>query len=224
VVGWRDSGVPVGVVRRALGSVSGCGVVRGRRGAVEAARDREWLRWIGRFRFVTAGLLAERFGVSVQQANARVRRLAAAGLVIRSAGAVGQAHVVALTRTGARQVGLPERRAPRGDAQREHELSLVALVGELEAQLAGHHGLLVWTERECRQRQALGLGDYSLAVFGGRVLGGEERWPDVVLERGEQRVAFELELAPKAPQRLWGESLATSATRGARWTDRPAVL
>jgi hypothetical protein len=64
--------------------VAHCGwsVARGRRQHVEADRDREWLRWIGRFRFVTADLLALRFGVSVQQARNRVRRLARDGLVM----------------------------------------------------------------------------------------------------------------------------------------------
>src|SRR3954452_5687281 len=120
-------------------------VVRGRRDWVEAVRDREWLRWVGRFRFVTAAVLARRFGVSEQQANAWVRRLSAAGVVSRAAGGVGQAYVVALTRKGARLVGLPEWRAPRTDAQREHELAVVVLVGRLERRLAGELDLAVWT-------------------------------------------------------------------------------
>src|SRR5690349_7643973 len=134
------------------------GVRRRRRGTAEAARDREWLRWIGRFRFVTARLLAARFGVSEQQANVRIRRLTAAGLVSRTAGGIGQAYAVALTRRGARLVGLPERRAPRTDAQREHELAIVDLVGRLERRLGREAVGRVLTERECRERQGLGLG------------------------------------------------------------------
>jgi hypothetical protein len=177
-------------------------VTRGRRRASEAARDREWLRSIGRFRFVTAELLAERFGVSVQQANARVRRLAAAGLVARTAGGVGQAYAVSLTRRGARYVGLPERRAPRTDAQREHELAIVGLVGTLERRLVDREGCMVLTERECRERQGLGLDAYSVAVFD-RLGGQEQRWPDAVAHMDGRRIAFELEFSPKAPERLW---------------------
>jgi len=40
----------------------------------EARRDREVLLWIARFRFVTAEALAQRFGVSHQRMNARLRR------------------------------------------------------------------------------------------------------------------------------------------------------
>ena len=48
----------------------------------EAARDLEVVAWVARFRFVTAELLARRLVVSVQRANARVRRLEHAGLVV----------------------------------------------------------------------------------------------------------------------------------------------
>src|SRR4051812_36040877 len=40
-----------------------------------AARDLEVLRWVARFRFVTGRAVAERFGVSLQRSNARLRRL-----------------------------------------------------------------------------------------------------------------------------------------------------
>ena len=55
------------------------GTQRLRRGHVEAARDREWLAWISRFRFVTAAVLAQRSDVSTREANpagrsARARR------------------------------------------------------------------------------------------------------------------------------------------------------
>src|SRR5215210_1424589 len=156
-------------------------VRRRRRATAEAERDREWLRWVGRFRFVTSRLLAARFGVSEQQANVRIRRLAAAGLVSRTAGGVGQAYAVALTRRGARLVGLPERRAPRTDAQREHELAIVDLVGRLERRLEREAVGRVLTERECRERQGLGIRRYSVAVFGRRSAREEQRWPDVVV-------------------------------------------
>jgi hypothetical protein len=167
------------------------GVVRGRRGSAEAARDREWLRWIGRFRFVTTPLLAARFAVSEQQANGRVRRLAAAGLVSRTSGGIGQAYAIALTRRGARSVGLPERREPRTDSQRHHELAIVDLVGRLERRLEGESACRVLTERECRERQGVELGRYSVAVFRrarpARSSGGRTSWLGVPSARWPTR-------------------------------------
>lgn len=134
------------------------------------------LRWVGRFRFVTDELLADRFGVSRQQMNLRVRRLAAAGLVART-GPPMQPRLTMLTRRGARAVDLPVRRAPRTDQQRAHELALVWLVIQLER--AGD--VLVRTERECRALEAEGDVRYSVPVLrAGRA--EERRWPDVVLE------------------------------------------
>jgi hypothetical protein len=171
-------------------------VVRGRRAASEAQRDADVLRWIGRFRFVTDELLAERFGVSRQQMNVRVRRLAAAGLVERS-GSPMQPRLTMLTRCGARAVRLPERRAARTDAQRDHELALVWLVIQLER--AGD--VPVRTERECRAAEAVSEGAYSVSVVPpGRA--PERRWPDLVLEDATRRTALELELSPKGTSRL----------------------
>jgi hypothetical protein len=67
----------------------------------------------------------------VRREDVPIRRLAAVGLVSRTAGGIGQVYAVALTRRGSRLVGLPERRAPRTDAQRVHELAIVELVGRL---------------------------------------------------------------------------------------------
>ena len=154
------------------------------------------LRWVGRFRFVTDELLAEQFGVSRQQMNLRVRRLADAGLVERT-GPPMQPRLTMLTRRGARAVDLPVRRAPRTDQQREHELALVWLVIQLER--AGD--VLVRTERECRTLEAKEDGDYSVLVWRSD-RPDERRWPDVVLDGDSRRSALELELSPKGTSRL----------------------
>jgi hypothetical protein len=103
-----------------------------------------------------------------------------------------------LSRKGAGAVGLPLRRAPRTDSQREHELALVWLVIQLER--AGD--VLVRTERECRTLEAEGAGRrYSVPVVrAGRPV--ERRWPDVVLEGGSRRCALELELSAKGASRI----------------------
>ncbi|HEX8082677.1 MAG TPA: helix-turn-helix domain-containing protein [Solirubrobacteraceae bacterium] len=163
---------------------------------MEAQRDAEVLRFLGRFRFVTDALLAERCGVSRQQMNRRLRRLAAAGLVERTPSPI-EPRLNMLSRAGARAVDLPLRRAARTVAQREHELALVWLVIQLER--AG--GALVRTERECRTLESAGVSRYSVPVSRpGRE--DERRWPDVVLEAEGRRSALELELSPKGATRL----------------------
>jgi DNA-binding MarR family transcriptional regulator len=163
----------------------------------EARRDLEVLAWIGRFRFVTAQAIGERFGVSWQRANARVRRLERAGLVGYGREHVSQARAVFLTGRGHELLGWPRRRAPRAQVQREHEAAIVWLVTELERD-AGV-GVRVLTERECRRREAGGVDRYSVEVVDGSRL---RRWPDVVVERGEERRAVEIEFAPKGSSRL----------------------
>ena len=142
------------------------GTQRLRRGHVEAARDREWLAWISRFRFVTAAVLAHRFDVSVRQANARVARLAHDGLVVVHREFVGQASAIYLARAGSVLLGQAPRRAPRPDMQREHELALARLVAELERSDAAA-GFEVLTERECRRLESDGARGYSVELLAG---------------------------------------------------------
>lgn len=107
-------------------------VERGRRGRQEAAKDREMLWWIGRFRFVTARELSIRFGVSEQRINARVRQLLAAGLLGEHRPHVSESRAVYLSAQGAAVLDVPRRKPPRPEAQRRHELELVRLVADLE--------------------------------------------------------------------------------------------
>jgi hypothetical protein len=182
-------------------------VERSRGTAAEAQRDIDVLRFAGRFRFVTDELLAERFEVSRQQMNLRIRRLAAAGLLQRTGGPA-QPRLASLTRKGARAIDLPLRRAPRTDAQREHELALVWLVIQLER----GGDVPVRTERECRMSES-GERRYSVDLTKvGR--GAERRWPDLVLDGERRRSAIELELSAKGTTRLASivAAYATSST------------
>ena len=174
------------------------GTDRRRRAYVEAARDREWLEWIGRFRFVTSSVLALRFGVSVRQANARVARFAHDGLVVVHREFVGQASAIYLSRAGCTFLGQRPRKAPRPDMQRAHELAIATLAARLEL-TEGPGEMYVFTERECRRREADGEKGFSV-----RLLGPEEqlRWPDLVLYNARVRNAIELERAPKTTKRL----------------------
>jgi len=91
----------------------------------------ELMAWVGRFRFVTAQAIAKRFGVSWQQANSRVRRLARLGIFGTERQHVSQPRAVFLTGRGHDLLGWPRRRAPRTDPQREHEAAIVHLVGSV---------------------------------------------------------------------------------------------
>ncbi len=131
------------------------GTDRLRRGRVEAARDREVLEWIGRFRFVTAAVLAERFAVSTRQMNARLARLVHDGLVVLHREHVDQARAVYLSRTGSAVLGHRPRRVPRPDVHRRHELAIAQLVAWLEDPRQPR-AYTVLTERECHRREADG--------------------------------------------------------------------
>jgi hypothetical protein len=166
----------------------------------ETQRDIELLAWIGRFRFVTAQAVSERFGVSWQRANARARRLERLRLVGREHEHVSQARAIFLTGRGHELLGWPRRRAPRAQVQREHEAAIVWLVTQLERDAGGSVRIL--TERECRQLEAADpLRRFSVAIVGGEHR-GRRRWPDVVIESDARRGAIEIEFAPKGSARL----------------------
>jgi hypothetical protein len=163
----------------------------------EGRRDLEVLAWVGRFRFVTAQAIGERFGLSWQRANARVRRLERLGLVGCQREHVSQARAVFLTGRGHELLGWPRRRAPRAQVQREHEAAIIWLVTRLERDPGAD--VRVLTERECRRREADGRVRYSVEVLDGA---SRRRWPDVVVERGGERRAVEIEFAPKGSSRM----------------------
>lgn len=167
----------------------------------EARRDLEVLAWVGRFRFVTPQAIGDRFGVSWQRANARVRRLERLGLVGSERAHVSQPRAVFLTGRGHELLGWPRRRAPRAQVQREHEGAIVWLVALLERDAA--RSVRVLTERECRRLEAAGDDRYSVDVIGSAGT-FQRRWPDVVVELGTARRAIEIEFAPKGSARLAG--------------------
>ena len=162
----------------------------------EARRDVEVLVWIGRFRFVTPEAIGERFSVSWQRANVRVRRLERLGLIGCSREHVSQPRAVFLTGRGFELLGQPRRRAPRAQVQREHEAAIVWLVTQLEREAAA--GVRVLTERECRRLEAANEARRYSVELDDRA----RRWADVVVVRGDRRRAIEIEFAPKGTARL----------------------
>jgi len=165
-----------------------------------AARDVELLAWIGRFRFVTAQAISERFEFSRQQANAHVRRLERLALVGCERDHVSQPRAVFLTRRGHDLLGWPRRRPPRPQLAREHEEAIVWLATELERQSDGAARVL--TERECRQLEAAAEGRRLSVEVAGGPRGFQHRWPDLVVDAPDGRRAYEIEFAPKGTDRL----------------------
>lgn len=186
----------------------------------QASRDLELLWWIGRHRFVTAEQIAARLGCSVQRARARVRRLEQHGLVGCERAHLSQSRAVFLTGRGHGLLGLPRRRAPRAQIQREHEATIVDLALELERRAGA--STLVLTERECRQhdRAAADGHRYGVAIAGaGR--GDQHRWPDLVIQTPTGRTAVELELTPKGTSRLRAIIAATAPAATPKWSSSP---
>jgi hypothetical protein len=127
-----------------------------------------------------------------------LRRLERLGLLGGEQQHVCEARAVFVAGRGATVLGVGRRRAPRPAVQREHELAIVALVVDLERRRTD---LRVLSERECRRRERAGLGAFSVEGAGGR--GDRRHWPDAVIELPwGVRVAVEVELSAKAPERL----------------------
>ncbi len=167
-------------------------LTRARRVTQEAARDREMLGWIARFRVVSSSELSVRFGVSEQRVNARVRRLLEAGLLGELHSRVSARRLVYLSRRGARRIGLPLRRAPQPQLDVDRQLVLAMLVANIET----HPGApRVLTEREARGTETETARRLSVTV------GMRLRWPDLVIVGPGRLRAVELAFAAKPKKR-----------------------
>lgn len=174
--------------------------VRTRWEKVEAARDRELLEWVARFRFVTVAATADRLEVAVVNARKRLQHLEAAGLLASSRQG-GSAAIFYIANAGRQLLGLPWRAPPRGELQRDHELAIVEQVTRFER--AAAPGVRVMTERECRRAETEGAGRFHVSVRGEGPRGLSERWPDIVIvDAQDRRVAVELEFSVKHTARL----------------------
>ena len=171
--------------------------VRTRWHRIEQQRDEELLAWLARFRFVTATILETRFGVSERMCRRRLARLEAGGFVVSHQAHQAAPKLYAVGPAGRTLLGAGQRRAPRWDTQATHELAIGRLVAELET---AHPNARVLTERDCRRAETDGLATYSVACIRDGL--PVRRWPDVVTEGERERVAVEIELAPKTTSRL----------------------
>ena len=173
---------------------------RGRRGMEQAQVDVALLAWVDRFRFVTFDRVAAFLGCSERRAAQRCRRLVRVGYLRMAAGGPAGRAVLYPTSRATQMLGTLRRKPGLTVNAIAHELAVIDTVLAVEAD---PDGWTVLTERECRRRQGLDVGRYSVPLphAGSR---GRERWPDLVLEHPdhEQRTAIEIELSNKSQERL----------------------
>jgi len=180
-------------------------VWRARHGSREAARDREFVKWIDRFRYTSVALLAMRFGIAVQNVRVRLKRLEASGLVRLERRSVVEPWIVSLTPAGAKAIGHRPRRAPKAELHQTHGLAIGWLCALVETS-ARYAGAQVPTEQEARalegERQRLGEAPRYSVRLDGAPRGQQTRWPDLLLERGVKVSALEIEFTQKTDERL----------------------
>jgi hypothetical protein len=177
-----------------------------------AARDWQIVRWVARMGAVTLAHLRARFELGRTVAYRRTAACMAAGLLERVETLRGQPALIRATRRGLRFTGVHLRVAQVRPELVGHWIACgdVALLLETEF---GSEGVL--SEGEIRALEMDEGKPVATAVVGERPDGSEIRHrPDLAVRRGEHVLAIEVELTPKAPQRL---EAIVRAWRRARW-------
>ena len=174
-------------------------------------RDREFLMFLGRYRYATRLQLCLRFGVTDNAIRKRLPRLAKAKYLVRKSVIQGAHGVYVPTEKGMRIAGLDLTAPTFSSGTATHTLGLVDLAIQFEME-----GRTVISEREIRAADTRGVTGrpgsrspaadgkptYSVFLGGNRVF---SHIPDMVLveppdEQGRPRtVAVELELVRKTP-------------------------
>lgn len=192
-----------------------------------AQRDWEIVLWVARIGAVTVGQLRARFKLGRTVAYRRIAACMAAGLLERIETLRGQPALIRSTRRGLRFTGLGLRTAEIRPDLVGHWIACgdVALV--LEAEF-GQGAIL--SEREIRALETDERRAVASAVLGERPDGSEilHRADLAVCAEGEV-VAIEVELTPKAPQRLeaivraWRRSRTVAGVRYYAWPGAVAI-
>ncbi|MEK6326630.1 MAG: hypothetical protein AABM66_03765 [Actinomycetota bacterium] len=177
-----------------------------------AARDWQIVRWVARMGAVTLAHLRARFDLGRTVAYRRVAACVAAGLLERVETLRGQPALVRATKRGLRFTGVQLRVAQVRPELVGHWIACgdVALLLETEC---GQGAVL--SEREIRALERDQGRSVASAVMGESPDGSEIRHrPDLAVRSDGQWVAVEIELTPKAPDRL---AAIVRAWRRARW-------
>lgn len=178
------------------------------------ARDQELVRWVGRLGAATLEQLRERFGLGRTVAYRRTAACIEGGLIERVHLLHGRPAFLRATVRGLRYTGLPLPVAQLSPELANHWLAC----GWAALRLARASGSVIVTERELRLQERVEGRPLASATLDEHADGSLRlHRPDLVLVGEEGVIAIEVELTPKAPQRL---DAIVKAWRGARCVDR----
>lgn len=177
-----------------------------------AARDWEIVRWVARMGAVTLAQLQGRFELGRTVAYRRIAACAAVGLLERVETLRGQPALIRATRRGLRFTGVQLRVAQVRPELVGHWIACGDVALALEVEFGS--GTVV-SEREIRALERNEGRPVASAVAGERPDGSEIlHRPDLAVHSDGRWLAVEIELTPKAPERLEG---IVRAWRRARW-------
>ena len=177
-----------------------------------AARDWQIVRWVARMGAVTLAQLRARFELGRTVAYRRVAACAAMGLLERVETLRGQPALIRATRRGLRFAGVQLRVAQVRPELVGHWIACGDVALALEAEFGP--GAVV-SEREIRALEADEGQPVASAVVGERPDGSEIlHRADLAVRPDGHWLAVEVELTPKAPERL---EAIVRAWRRARW-------
>ncbi len=179
-----------------------------------AVRDLEIVRWIGRLGAATLPQLRERFGIGRTVAYRRAAACIEAGLLERVRLLHGQPAFLRATVRGLRYAGLPLPVAQLSPELGNHWLAC----GWVAVRLPRPSDSVLVSERELRLQERVEGRPLASATLQEHADGSLRlHRPDLVLVGEEGVIAIEVELTPKAPQRL---DAIVKAWRGTRCVDR----
>jgi hypothetical protein len=171
-------------------------------------RDVRMLRWLADFRTgATVEQIARRFDMGESRAYRRLGQLRAAGYLAHERMFWARPPPWSVTRTGMAVVGV-DRPAPEIDVRvYRHDLAVVDLAIDFEL---GGETVVTAHAAEALEPPAPAPARYSVA------LAGERRFPDLVLERDDERRGVELLTAGDDPlpgaSRAWSQPTARPTT------------
>lgn len=177
-----------------------------------AARDWQIVRWVARMGAVTLAHLRARFELGRTVAYRRIAACVAAGLLERVETLRGQPALIRATRRGLRFTGVDLRVAQVRPELVGHWI----VCGDVALLLDAEFGQgAVLSEREIRALERDQGQPLASAVVGESPDGSEIlHRPDLAVRSDGHWVAVEVELTPKAPERL---AAIVRAWRRARW-------
>jgi len=150
-------------------------------------RDVEILRWLARFRGVTAPQIGRRFDMGYSRVSRRLNQLGAGGLVALARVLHRKPGLYTVTGEGQTAAGadLPVATVTVGTYEHDVAVADVAIAAELA-------GGKVLTQRQM-QALEVGVGASDL-IYAVALAAGERHFPDLVLERSDGRWALEVEV------------------------------